>query len=292
MSSVAILGLGKMGSAIAKELVAAGHQVKGWNRNTTVSEKLSSEINSSLFSIAISPKEALTDADIAITLFTDGQVTQEILLKDPETLENSNPSIIIVDMGTSGVQAALNLHEGISKAGRRFIDAPVSGSVATIQAHQLLVMASGKSSDIEEVTSVLMVFSKKVAHVGNIGAGQTMKISVNLVVHSLNAAVSEGLALAESFGISREDAYSIYEESVIAAPFVKYKKAAYLDPKWPVAMRIDTVVKDLGLITDFARSQGIDLKAGEAVQMLYSGAVAAGFGAEDMSALAQYVTKK
>jgi len=116
-----------------------------------------------------------------------------------------------------------------------------------------------------------------------------MKLAVNLIVHTLGAAVSEGLALATANGIEASAAYDVLEESVIAAPFVKYKRAAFLDPSAPVAMRIDTVMKDMGLILDLGQASKTPLISATAVRELYAQAQRAGFDTQDMAALFSYI---
>ena len=291
IQSVAILGVGKMGSAIAKELAAAGFQLKLWNRNQAVADKLATEINLPNLTVAPTPKAALADVDIAICLFTNGIVTQSVLLDDSLVLEGVKSNLIIVDMGTSGVESAKDLATALASKKIAFIDAPVSGSVATIAAHQLLVMASGDETVIQQATPVFSAFAKKTAYLGQAGAGQAMKLAVNLIVHTLNAAVSEGLALATASGIDAAAAYDVLEESVVAAPFVKYKRAAFLDPDFPVAMRIDTVLKDLNLILGLGRSLGLPLTAASGVNELFALAQQAGFESRDMAALFDYLGK-
>ncbi len=287
MAKVAILGVGKMGAAMAKELAGANHEVLLWNRTSEKSIEVANSISSTR--VVDSVADALSEADFAICTFVSGEVTEKALLDNPINLKNANKSIVIADMGTSGLATAKTLNHSISQAGLKFIDSPVSGSIATIAAHQLLVMASGDTDSIVKIEPIFLTFSKKVLHVGEVGAGQAMKLSVNLIVHSLNASVSEALALATSAGVSPEKVYEVFDESVIAAPFVKYKKAAFLDPSTPVAMRIDTVVKDLNLILALASELGIELNATQTVLGLYRNAVAQGAGDQDMAALARHL---
>lgn len=291
IKSVAILGVGKMGSAMAKELATAGFQVTLWNRNQAVADNLALEINLPTLTVASSPKSALAQADVAICLFTNGTVTQSVLLDDSNVLEDVRSDLIIVDMGTSGVESAKALARALASKKIAFIDAPVSGSVATIAAHQLLVMASGDEAVIEQAIPVFSVFAKKTAYLGQAGAGQAMKLAVNLIVHTLNAAVSEGLALATASGIEASTAYDVFDESVIAAPFVKYKRAAFLDPELPVAMRIDTVIKDLNLILGLGQSTGVPLTAAEGVKELFTQAQEAGYESRDMAALFRFISQ-
>ena len=288
-SHVAILGVGKMGAAMAKELVAAGHTVHLWNRNKGVADELAASLPQGLIHSHDSAHDALAPADLAICTFTNGQVTQSVLLDDPQTLSGVNSNLIVVDMGTSGVESAKALHQALSSKSIAFIDAPVSGSVATIAAHQLLVMASGKESDIEIARPIFAAFAKKTAYLGEAGAGQAMKLAVNLIVHTLSAAVSESLALASANGIDPAAAYDVLEESVVAAPFVKYKRPAFLDASAPVAMRIDTVSKDMNLILGLGASSKVPLGAAAGVADLYAKAAAAGFDAQDMAALFRYI---
>lgn len=290
MKRVAILGVGRMGAAVASELSKAGHSVTLWNRSKDSAESLASQhVNMVVVSTAA---EALKDADIAISFFVSGPVTEATLLTDPAVLEGSNQSIVIVDMGTSGVETAKKLGSAAAKAGRRFVDAPVSGSVSTIQNHQLLVMASGDENDINEVQDVLMVFSKKIIRVGDIGAGQVMKLVVNSIVHALNVAVAEGLTLASEFDLNLDSVYDVLEESVIAAPYVKYKRGTFLGTNPVVAMNIDTVSKDMGLILELAKSQGMALPLAESVNGAYAKASQAGLGDKDMGSIAQSFKSK
>jgi 3-hydroxyisobutyrate dehydrogenase len=289
MKRIAILGIGRMGAAVAVELSKAGYSVTLWNRSKNSAGALAS--NHANMHVAVTPQDALREADVAISFLVSGPVTEAALLNDTAVLETSNKAIIIVDMGTSGAETAKRLGQATKKAGRRFVDAPVSGSVSTIQNHQLLVMASGDEKDIEEIHDVLAVFAKKVIRVGEIGAGQVMKLVVNSIVHALNVAVAEGLTLASEFDLNLDSVYDVLEESVIAAPYVKYKRGIFLGTNTLVAMNIDTVSKDMGLILDLANSQTLELPLAKAVAQAYSKASQAGLGDKDMASISQSMKK-
>jgi 3-hydroxyisobutyrate dehydrogenase-like beta-hydroxyacid dehydrogenase len=222
-------------------------------------------------------------------MLAEGQTTREVLL-DTRLIAALNPGVVVVDHGTSGVVATRELIEGMSAAEVTFLDAPVSGSVPSIQTGSLLVMASGDTEAVQRVTPVLSAYARLVLWVGPAGAGQVMKLAVNLVVYDLNAAVSESLVLAESAGITRELAYSVLEESVVGAPYVKYKRPAFLDPGQPVAMSLTLVAKDFRLIKDLAASVGAPITATTAVAELVNAACDGGFGPADMSALSRVHT--
>jgi 3-hydroxyisobutyrate dehydrogenase-like beta-hydroxyacid dehydrogenase len=274
-----------MGSAMVRRLADAGHVVTVWNRTPSTARALADECGATL---ADSPADAVRGASVVISTLASGPVTLAVLL-DPAVLAALGPGAVVCDMATSGVDAARQLDTGILGAGARFVDAPVSGSVPTVAAGQLLVMASGDADAVDDARPVLAAFAKEVVHVGAAGAGQAMKLSVNLVVHALNAAVSEALTLATSAGVRPEAAYDIFQSSVVAAPFVNYKRPAFLDPSTPVAMSLELTEKDLMLITAFAAEQGVPSLVAEATRDEVAKACAAGFGERDMAALARYL---
>jgi 3-hydroxyisobutyrate dehydrogenase-like beta-hydroxyacid dehydrogenase len=195
---------------------------------------------------------------------------------------------VVCDLATSGVAAARQLGAVLAEAGVPFVDAPVSGSVPAVEAGTLLVMAGGDPAAIAVAEPVLAAFASRVVRVGDVAAGQAMKLAVNLVVHDLNAALSEALILAEHAGITRETAYDVLADSVVAAPYVRYKRAAFLDPATPVAMSLDLVRKDLRLIAELAADVGVAIAVTTAAEVVVDAACEAGHGSEDMAALSRF----
>jgi len=270
---------------MVRRLAAAGHDVTVWNRTAATAQ----EVAASTGSIAApSAAAAVRDVDVVISMLASGSITAAVLLDD-EVVSALRSGVIVCDMATSGVAVARELDAALTDHGVRFVDAPVSGSVPTIEAGQLLVMASGSRSGADDVESILAAFAKRVVFVGDAGAGQAMKLAVNLVVHTLNSAVSEALTLATSAGVTPEAAYDIFEDSVVAAPFVHYKRPAFLDPATPVAMSLSLTEKDLQLITAFAADQGVSTTVADAVRDEVAQAVLAGMGDQDMAALARFL---
>lgn len=286
MAEVAVLGTGRMGAAMVRRLAGAGHRVRAWNRTAATVDRLVEDLGADRLGAARDPAAAVGGADVVLVVLADGEVTRSVLL-DAAVLAALSPGAVVVDLGTSGVAAALALERGLGAAGVGFVDGPVSGSVAAVAAGTLLVMASGGPDAIAAAEPVLGAFARTVLRVGDVGAGQVMKLAVNLVVHDLNTAVSEALRLAENSGIARADAYSVLEESVVGAPFVRYKRAAFLDPGTPVAMSLALVEKDLRLITSHARACGEPAPMTEAALAGVRRAVEAGLGARDMAELSR-----
>lgn len=170
------------------------------------------------------------------------------------------------------------------------LDCPVSGSVSLVEAGSLTIMAGGDSSLLEAADVALGPLSAKVFHVGPRGAGAAMKLAVNGLVHAINIALSEALVLAERAGVPRDAAYDVFAAGAGGAPFVTYKRAAFLDPDaTPVAFSLDLVAKDLDLITGLGRRSGVAMAQAEVGRELVEQIIAAGFGPKDMSAVAEYL---
>lgn len=288
MAEVAVLGMGRMGAAMARKVAAAGHQVRVWNRTPATAEAVAGEDASGRTRAAASAVEAVDGVDVVLTMLADGDATCAVLL-DTGVLDTLPPAAVVVDLGTSGVQAAGRLAAGYAAAGRRYVDAPVSGSVPAVDGGTLLVMASGDEADVDDAREVLGAFARAVLHLGAAGTGQVMKLAVNLVVHDLNSAVAESLALAESAGVPMDRAYDVLQQSVVGAPFVQYKRAAFLDESTPVAMSLDLVAKDLRLVLELAESTGVPTGGTLAVLEQVNAAVQDGRGGQDMAALVRFL---
>lgn len=288
MADIAVIGIGRMGAAMTRRLIASEHNVMIWNRNRAAAEAVAHAIARQQPRIADSPPDAVRGADFVLCSLADGHVTLATVL-DPAVLAAIRPDAVLCDMGTSGVEAALALDSGLREHGHAFIDAPVSGSVSTVDAGQLLVMAGGNEADIAAIRPVMGSFAKRVAHVGPAGAGPAMKLAVNLVVHDLNAALSEAMVLATRAGIEPAAAYDVFQDSVVAAPYVVYKREAFLNTEALVAMSLDLVEKDLRLINALADSLGVRASATRAVAAEVAASCSAGFGSQDMASLMRFL---
>jgi 3-hydroxyisobutyrate dehydrogenase len=275
-----------MGAAIARRLAQAGHSVTVWNRTEVKAHAVADSLPDRTIHVASRPAGAVAECDVVISMLANGAATCEVLL-DSNVLAALPSGAVVCDLATSGRDVALRLATAIAAAGALFLDAPVSGSVPAVEAGTLLVMAGGEAVAVESAREVLGAVADRLVTVGSAGAGQDMKLAVNLVVHGLNAALSESLILAESAGIARERAYDVLQQSVVGAPFVHYKRAAFTDPATPVAMSLDLVAKDLGLIVDLARAVTAAVPVTDCVRRTVDDACLAGLGSADMAALSR-----
>jgi 3-hydroxyisobutyrate dehydrogenase-like beta-hydroxyacid dehydrogenase len=284
VARVAVLGIGRMGAAIASKVAASGHQVVMWNRTRARADAVALKSQGAV--VADEAAEAVRGVDVVLSMLAHGPATCEVLLAE-DVMNALDDDVVVVDLATSGVDAARRLAEGLSRRGIAFVDAPVSGSIPAVESGTLLVMAGGDPPCIERAAVVLDSFARLVIRVGDPGAGQVMKLAVNLVLHDLNAAIAEALGVAEGADISREAAYTVLQESVVGAPYVQYKRAAFLDPSTAVAMSLTLVEKDLLLITEQARRTGAPALVTEEVLRSVHRAVLAGMGDHDMADLSR-----
>lgn len=287
MARVAVLGTGRMGAAMVRRLAEAQHEVSVWNRSPGPAAALAEACGVRATPTAAA---AVEGSAFVLSMLADGPVTESVLLA-PDLLAALNTDTVVCDLATSGVETAQRLEAELTAIGVRYVDAPVSGSVATVASGQLLIMASGSEDGVTSLTPVLGAFAKQVVFLGDAGSGQAMKLAVNLVVHTLNAAVGESLALATSAGVDPAAAYDVLEASVVAAPFVAYKRAAFLDPVTPIAMTMALSRKDLGLINEAAAVRGVDATVAAAVLAEVTRACDAGLAEQDMASIFRFLQR-
>jgi 3-hydroxyisobutyrate dehydrogenase/2-hydroxy-3-oxopropionate reductase len=283
MTAVAVVGTGRMGAAMAGRLAAAGHEVTVWNRDSSRASALG-------LPVARTAKAAAQQADVVVVSLADDAALDAVYRGEDGLVAGLAPDTVVVETSTVDPDTVRALEPLVAGAGAALLDAPVSGSVPVVERGQLTVMAGGDPAALDRVRPVLGTFASHVFHLGPVGAGATMKLVVNAVVAELCAAVSEALVLAEKAGIAREAAYEVFTASAVAAPFVHYKRAAFEHPATaPIGFTLDLVAKDQALIAALAARVGARLDQFGAGRDLVAAAIAAGYGARDMAALASYL---
>jgi 3-hydroxyisobutyrate dehydrogenase-like beta-hydroxyacid dehydrogenase len=287
VTAIAFLGLGRMGLPMAGNLVAAGHDLTVWNRSPEKAARFAADHGARA---AATPAEAVAAAEVVITMLADDQALLEAWTGAGNALTTVRPGTLAIDMATVSPDTIATLAGRLRERDVTLVDAPVSGSVPAATAGTLMIMAAGEPAAVERARPVLAALGDRIVHLGPSGAGSSMKLAVNAIVHSLNQAVSEALVLAERAGIDRARAYDVFADSAVAAPFVRYKRDAYERPgEVPVGFRLELAAKDLRLALDLAREVGADLPQTRANLAVLDDAVAAGFGTDDESAVAEHL---
>lgn len=280
----AVVGTGRMGAAMAARIAGAGFSLTVHNRTRARAVEVAGPLGAA---VAATPGEAAAMADVVVVSLADDAALRAAYAGPDGLVAGLRPGAVVADTSTVDPETVRALAPDVAAAGATLLDTPVSGSVATVQAGDLLVMAGGDPAALERARPVLGAFAARVVRVGPLGAGATMKLAVNGMVFALNGALAEALVLAERCGIERSAAYDVIAASAVAAPFVRYKRAAYERPdETPVAFALDLVAKDLDLITALAERVGAALPQGAAARATVREALAADLGARDMSAVA------
>jgi 3-hydroxyisobutyrate dehydrogenase-like beta-hydroxyacid dehydrogenase len=244
--TVAVLGAGRMGSAMAERLCGAGIRVVVYNRTAARATELASRIGAG---VAAMPAEAAAGSDIVISMVADDAAVADLYDGPDGVTAGLRPGAVAVDMSTVLPATIRSLEAAVRARGAGILDAPVSGSVTSTLAGELTIMVGGDAADLERARPVLETLARRVFHMGALGAGAAMKLAVNTVIFGLNGAVAEGLVLAERSGIDRTLAYDVLAAGAVGAPFVTYKRAAFVEPETtPVAFSLRLAEKDLGLI--------------------------------------------
>jgi 3-hydroxyisobutyrate dehydrogenase len=284
---VAVLGAGKMAGAMVGTLRRGGFDVTVWNRTPERAETVASAHGAT---IASSSSEAVAAADVVLSSLADDGAVLATYLGENGAASACGPDHVVIEMSTIAPDTARRVGEAVAATGAVFLDAPVSGSVPTVEKGELTIMVGGDPTALERARPVLEALAAKVFHVGGPGAGATVKLAVNALVHAIDVGLSEALVLAEKAGVDRSAAYDVFAAGAAAAPFVLYKRPAFEDPdKAPLTFTLDLMAKDLDLILSLAREVGASMGQAERNREVVERALTAGFSGRDMSSVAEYL---
>jgi len=286
----AVLGTGRMGSAIAERLAGRGITVVVYNRSPERAVALAERIGATT---AATPAEAAARADVVISMVADDAAVRALYDGPDGVAAGIRSGSVAADMSTVMPDTIRAVAPAVRQRGAGILDAPVSGSVASTLAGELTIMAGGAPGDLERARPILDRLARRVFHLGDLGTGAAMKLAVNTLIFGLNGAVAEGLVLAERNGIDRALAYDVLAASAAGAPMVGYKRAAFIDPDvTPVAFSLALADKDLLLIRQLADASGTAMPQA-AVNLATIRAAEASVGADaDFSMVASHLREE
>lgn len=287
MTSVAMVGTGRMGAAMAARMAAAGHAVFLYNRTRQRAVDAAFDAGGTVVDTAAAAAAA---AEIVLVSLADDAAVIATYSGPEGLAAGLRPGTVVLEMSTIAPETVRQINQLVAEREAVLLDAPVSGSVPLIRQGQLTVLVGGDAAALERARPVLDSFASRIFHLGDLGSGATVKLVVNLVVHALNHALSEALVIAERAGVDRAAVYEVFANSAVAAPFVQYKREAFLHPdQAPVAFALELVGKDLDLISALAQQIGARADLTSTVRAAVGEAVDAGLGDADMSALASFL---
>jgi 3-hydroxyisobutyrate dehydrogenase-like beta-hydroxyacid dehydrogenase len=277
-----------MGAAMARRIAGAGHELTLYNRTSSTAQSLADGVGAA---VAATARAAVAHAEVVLVSLADDAAVEATYTGGDGLIAGLAEAAVVCDTSTVDPDTPRRLAALAAERGVAMLDTPVSGSVPLIERGELTVLAGGDAGALDRARPVLESFASTIFHLGDVGSGAVMKLVVNSVVHALNAAVSEAVVLAEKAGIDRATTYDVLESSAVAAPFVTYKRPAFVDPEsTAVAFSLALVAKDYDLIARLADGVGASMRQADSTRSLVARAIAdADLGDADMAALATYL---
>jgi 3-hydroxyisobutyrate dehydrogenase len=278
-STVAVIGAGIMGSAMTRNLVAAGMNTRVWDRSATATGPL----GDAGAAVAASARDAVRDADVVITMLPTADVVESVIF-DGGVADAFADGCVWAQMGTIGVEATVHLRDRLTeqRPGVMFVDAPVSGSKGPAEQGQLLILASGPAAAASSVDPVFGVLGRRTVWLGQVGQGSLMKLIVNAYMSVLIEGVAEAMELADRLGVGHQQLAQVIEGGPLDAPIAEAKLHKMDSGDYAAEFPLEWALKDVDLAISAAGGQPPPLLAALSAQ--WHAAVAAGHGRQDVSA--------
>lgn len=255
MANLGFVGLGVMGSEMVNRLLSKGHSVIGYNRTRAKADWL---IKKGM-KWADSPKAVAASVDVIFSMVTNSIALQAIVEGPDGILAGLTPGKIYVDISTVSPEYSRSVAEKVRAKGADMVDAPVSGSVITLQEGKLSVMVGGRKSTFDKIKPLLEDIGPKVTYVGDNGLALVLKIACNLSLAVQMLAFSEGVLLAEKSGIPRGIAVDVLANSAIASPMIKYRGPFVLNLPDEAWFNVNMMQKDMLLALELGRKLDVPM---------------------------------
>jgi len=255
MPTVGFVGLGAMGGRVAKRLLDAGLTVTGYNRTSSKAQWL---VDLGMRQVA-TPREVAEVSDIVFSMVTNTQAL-EACFEGPDGIFSAlGPGKTYIDMSTVNPAVSRKIAARVEERGAEMLDAPVSGSVVTLEQGKLSMMIGGKREVYDYALPTLHAIAPTVRYVGDHGQAVLMKIAINLNLQVQMLAFSESVLLAEKGGIPREVAMQAMLDSVVASPSLKYRAPFITNAPDEVWFNVGMMQKDMLLALEMGRELSVPL---------------------------------
>ena len=279
MAKLGFVGLGVMGSEMVLRLLSKGHTVTGYNRTRSKAQRLVQKG----MKWGDSPRAVAAAADVVFSMVTNSAALEAIVEGPEGILAGLTPGKFYVDISTVSPEYSRLVAAKVRAKGCDMVDAPVSGSVITLQEGKLSVMVGGSRETFEKLKPILLEIGPKVTLVGDNGLALVMKIATNLSLAVQMLAFSEGVLLAEKSGISREIAVEVLVNSAIASPMIKYRGPFVLklpDEAW---FNVNMMQKDMLLALELGRKLDVPMPSTAVTNEFLTAARGMGLVKEDFA---------
>ncbi len=294
MTKIAFIGLGNMGGPMAKNLVAAGHAVTGFD---LVPENLSRAAEDGV-TAAPSAAAAVADADVVITMLPAGQHVRAVYGGDQGIIGQAPAGALLIDCSTIDVESARAVHEAADAAGYLMLDAPVSGGVAGAAGGTLTFMVGGSEAAFEKGKAFFDIMGRTVVHAGGPGVGQAAKVCNNMILGITMIGISEAFTLGEKLGLSPQKLFDISSKAsgscwamLNHVPVAGLVETAAANRDFKPGFATEMMHKDLKLSQAAAASVGAATPLGAQATALYTMHVNQGNGSLDYSSIIKMLDK-
>ena len=278
MSVVAVVGLGAMGSRIARRLLEAGHDLVAWNRTA---EKAQPLVEAGAVAAA-TPAEAAARAEVVLTMVADPAALRDVTEGEDGVAAGVGEGATVIEMSTVGPDAVRRLGSVLGEQAG-LLDAPVLGSRSEAEEGTLKVFVGGPPELVARWTPLLSVLGSPL-HVGPLGSGAAAKLVANTTLVGTIGVLGEALALAEGLGLPREKAFEVLAATPLAAQ-AERRRESIESGEYPPRFALYLARKDAELVVAAAREAGVDLRVTEAARAWLADAEEAGLGDRDYSAV-------
>ena len=292
MSKIGFIGVGNMGGPMACNLVKAGHDVTVFDLSQANLDAVADEGAT----IARSSAEAVTGADIVVTMLPAGKHVKDVYFSD--VFDNAALGTLMIDCSTIDVDTSRAVHEAADERGFLMLDAPVSGGVGGAVAGTLTMMVGGTGAAYAIAEPILEIVGKNKIHCGGAGAGQAAKMCNNMMLGIQMSSVAEAFVLAESLGL---DAQKLFDVSSTASgqcwSLTNYCPVPGPVPTSPAnndykpGFATALMLKDMNLALDAAKSAGVDVSVAERAAKIYNSYSEAGGDGKDFSGIIEHIRK-
>jgi 3-hydroxyisobutyrate dehydrogenase-like beta-hydroxyacid dehydrogenase len=286
-TKIGFIGLGLMGRPMSLNLRKAGYSVTVWNRTASRAD----ELVAAGAALAKSPQEVAAASDFLITIVSDPPALEEVLWGTNGALQSLKPGTTYMDSSTVSPALARKIAAACAERQVHFLDAPVTGGDWGAKKGELVFMVGGNAETLKSAEPVLSVIGKKWFHLGPNGAGQTIKLAMNLILALQVDALAEALALVTAAGIQGEKLVEVMQSSMARSGVLDVKAPNLLKGEYTPSFPLRLMHKDITLALDLAKNLNLNLPAATAVHATYGSVKSAAQQDLDYSAVMQFWKK-
>ncbi len=284
---VGFIGLGLMGHPMGANLLKAGHPLTVWNRTASRGDDLVAQGAKR----AANPRELAAASEVIITIVSDPPALESVLWGENGVFSGLKPGSLMIESSTVSPGQEKRAAGAAADLGTEFLEAPVTGGTWGAEKGELVFMVGGEPSTLKRAEPVLGVMGKRWFHLGPVGAGQTVKVAMNLLLDLEVEAFAEALALVTRAGVPGQSLLEVMQASMGRSPVIDLKGANMLKGEYKPSFPLRLMHKDLGLALDLGNQLGVPLPAGAAAREVLSAVKGAMTEDVDFSALATFWKK-